>query len=311
MTDLSRRAFLGTALAAGVAASAHGQEPEKTYPEGRFVDIHTHIGEGWGIRPGLTPDMLLKWMDEHSIAQAIVLPLVNPESWDHPITSGFVLRETEAHRDRLIPFCCIDPRQANLGSFKDKVGLLQRYKDAGVKGFGEFKPGTSMDDPRSLELFKACAEVGLPVLFHLDSVRNTDEPGLPKLAQVLEAVPNGNFIGHAPGFWASISGDATAEDLGGYPDRPVTPGGTLDRLFDTYPNIYGDLSAGSGANALMRDLDFAQEFVIRRADRLLFGTDYLAPEQKVPQFSLFENLELPEDVQAKVFRDNARTLLGL
>jgi predicted TIM-barrel fold metal-dependent hydrolase len=31
----------------------------------------------------------------------------------------------------------------------------------------------------------------------------------------------------------------------------------------------------------------------------------------VPQLTLFRTLELPDDVQAKIFRDNARTLLGL
>ena len=44
----------------------------------------------------------------------------------------------------------------------------------------------------------------------------------------------------------------------------------------------------------------------------MFGTDFLSPGQAVPQFDLFEKqLELPADVQAKVFRDNARRLLGL
>lgn len=309
MSALSRRTFL--AAAAGLTAAATVRAQENAYPEGKYVDIHTHIGEGWGLRPGLTADMLLAWMDQHDIAQAVVLPLVSPESWDHPITSGFVLRETEAHRDRLIPFCCIDPRQTNLGEFKNIVGLLQRYKDAGVRGFGEYKPGVAMDDPRSMDLFRACAEVGLPILFHLDRQRNVDDPGLPKLSAVLDAIPDGTFIGHATGFWSSISGDATERGLAGYPEGKVTPGGALDVLFDRHPNIYGDLSAGSGANALMRDLEFGREFVIRRADRLLFGTDYLGPGQQVPQLSLFDAMELPEDVQAKVYRDNARTLLGL
>jgi hypothetical protein len=76
-----------------------------------------------------------------------------------------------------------------------------------------------------------------------------------------------------------------------------------------YPNLYGDLSAGSGANAIRRDLEFGREFVIRRADRLLFGTDYLANAQQVPQFDLHDSLDLPAEVQAKVFRENARKLL--
>ena len=52
-------------------------------------------------------------------------------------------------------------------------------------------------------------------------------------------------------------------------------------------------------------------FVIRRADRLLFGTDYLAPGQVVPQVDLYRKLDLPDDIREKVFRGNARRLLGL
>ena len=44
----------------------------------------------------------------------------------------------------------------------------------------------------------------------------------------------------------------------------------------------------------------------------MFGTDFLSPGQHVPQFELFEQqLELPADVQAKIFRTNARQLLKL
>ena len=43
----------------------------------------------------------------------------------------------------------------------------------------------------------------------------------------------------------------------------------------------------------------------------MFGTDFLSPGQEVPQLTLFRQLDLPAEVQAKVFRDNARKLLGL
>jgi predicted TIM-barrel fold metal-dependent hydrolase len=44
---------------------------------------------------------------------------------------------------------------------------------------------------------------------------------------------------------------------------------------------------------------------------LLFGTDFLEPHMEVPQLELFDRLDLPSDVQAKIFRDNARRVLGL
>ncbi len=79
----------------------------------------------------------------------------------------------------------------------------------------------------------------------------------------------------------------------GAPKSPVKPGGAIDRLMDTFPNIYGDLSAGSGANAISRDPVFGREFLIRRQDRLMFGTDYLQPGQPVPQFQILASLKLP------------------
>jgi predicted TIM-barrel fold metal-dependent hydrolase len=82
---------------------------------------------------------------------------------------------------------------------------------------------------------------------------------------------------------------------------------------EKHTNLFGDLSAGSGAGAISRDLDFGREFLIRRQDRILFGTDFLAPQQAVPQFELFEQklVDLPKEVQAKIFQGNARGLLKL
>ena len=115
-----------------------------------------------------------------------------------------------------------------------------------------------------------------------------------------------------PAWWSSISADVKEQNqLGGYPKEPVTPGGAIERLMRDYPNIHGDLSAGSGANAIQRDLKFGREFLIRWADRLMFGTDYLSPGQAVPQLTLYPKLELPAGVQAKIYRDNARRILKL
>jgi hypothetical protein len=291
---------------ASMMAHASGSKPA-----GRFVDIHTHVGQTWNTKPALSAEDLLRWMDAHEVAQAVVLPLVSPESSSYPLTTDFVLAETKPHRDRLIPFCSIDPRTSISGGHQGLVDMLKRYIEAGAKGFGEHKPGVKIDSPQNLALFAACAEVKLPMLLHIDNERNLDAPGLPGLARVLEAVPNIPVIAHGPGWWASISGGIAQADLGGYPRGEVAPGGAIDALMDRFPNLYGDLSAGSGANALRRDMRFGREFLVRRADRLLFGSDFLAPGQDVPQFALVDEFDLPAEVQAKIFRDNARRVLAL
>ena len=307
---LTRRNFLSSISLAAVASPLFAADSK--FPKGRYFDMHTHLGQTWNSTQVLTAEVLLRWMDAHDIAQAVVLPLINPESSSYPLTPHFVLSETKPYRDRLIPFCSIDPRTSYRGGRKGLVDMLQLYIDAGAKGFGEHKPGIAFDDPRNMEIFGACGEAGLPVLFHLDNQRNTDVPGLPGLEKVLKSNPDTTFIGHGPGWWASISGDATQADLAGYPKGKTVAGGAIDRLMENYTNIYGEFSAGSGANSISRDLEFGREFLIRRQDRIMFGTDFLSPGQAVPQFELFEEkLILPDEVQAKIFRDNARRLLQL
>lgn len=276
-----------------------------------MFDIHTHLGQTWNTSEPLSAGELLRWMDAHEIAEAAVLPLVSPEASSFPLSTEFVLGETAPHRDRLIPFCSIDPRTSYQGGREGLRAMLGRYREAGARGFGEHKPGLPIDDPRNLELLAACSQEMLPVLFHLDNERNTDRPGLPGLERVLSELPELVMIGHGPGWWASISGGVSQADLGGYPKGPVQPGGALDRLFAKFPNLHGDLSAGSGAGALARDLDFARAFCARWPDRLLFGSDFLSPGQDVPQFEVLERLELPEATAAAIFRDNARRVLRL
>lgn len=308
LRSISRREFHRgvAAAAAGLAAGAliegravaadrkEGKSPAQNRPAGKYVDIHVHLQQHWYEYGGaLTADMILEWMDQHEVAQAVVLPLVSPEGWRYPLTTDWVLEATKPHRDRLIPFCDIDPRCPFLENEKAFRNALARYVDAGAKGLGEHKCAGPIDDPRRIELFRAAADLGLPILFHMDELRNTDRPGLPGLASVLKAIPNGVFFGHAPGFWAALAD------------------GALDRLMDQYPNLYGDLSANSGYRAISRNLDFGRQFILRRADRLCFATDYLQRDQKIPHFALYDKLDLPADVEAKVFRDNARRLLKL
>jgi predicted TIM-barrel fold metal-dependent hydrolase len=250
-------------------------------------------------------------MDSNNVAKAVVLPLVSPESSSYLNLNEQALAAARTYPDRLIPFCCIDPRTSYRGGRAGLRGMVKEYVDQGAKGFGEHKAGLPFDEPKMMALYEVCDDLALPVLFHSDNLRGTDEPGLPKLDHALQSFPNVNFIGHGPGFWASISGSLPKSALGGYPDGKVLPGGALDRLFDAHPNLWGDLSAGSGSNALARDREFGRSFLVRRADRLLFGTDYLKPGQDVPQFELLASFDLPGDVRAKIERGNATKLLKL
>jgi predicted TIM-barrel fold metal-dependent hydrolase len=296
------------AASAGVIASRNTFGSSQNYSR---IDIHTHIGLPALRNDSLDSKRLLDWMDANNIEKAVVLALVSPEGFYYQVSNEHVLETTRNHRDRLLPFVDIDPRQSYVDTRETITDRLRQYLDQGAVGLGEHKCGVPIDDPRNLEVFAAASDLALPVLFHIDSERNTDKPGLPGLEKALKAAPKAVFIGHAQGWWASVSGDTRQEDLGIYPKGPVTPGGAVDRLFDTYPNLYGDLSAGSGNNAITRDMEWGREFLIRRADRLLFGTDYLGVGQNVPQLNSLEKFNLPEDLMKKICRDNAERVLKL
>ena len=81
------------------------------------------------------------------------------------------------------------------------------------------------------------------------------------------------IIGHAQTWWANISAEVPPPTKTLYPTGPVKPGGLLDRLMSEYPNLYADLSAGSGYNALTRDEEFTAGFLERHPKQLLFGSD--------------------------------------
>ena len=312
---LNRREFCWR-LAAGVSAGSVSplRAAEGTPPRTRaskYIDVHTHVGTIWNGNKELTPSLLVRWMDEHDVAKAVVLPLTSPESSSFLCLTEGALQAAKEFPDRLIPFCSIDPRTSVVGGVRGFESIIRHYVELGAKGFGEHKVGLDFDDPLMMQIYEVCEKIGIPLLFHMDTIRGKDKPGLPRLAHALSTFPKLTFIGHGPGWWASISGDAKPADFMGYPPRPVTPGGAIDKLMDAYPNLWGDLSAGSGARAISRDPVFGRQFLIRRQDRLLFGTDYLQPGQDVPQFKLLDSLNLPAEVQKKIFRKNAERLLKL
>lgn len=318
---IPRRDFLKTSVSlAASAITAPSMSFADTKNKIQFIDIHTHLGAFYPDRD-FTAEMLIRFMDERHVEKSCVLPLISPEAAPIPQPVATAIDAFKKYPDRIIPFCVIDPRvltapplrTGHIAGVKGLIEMLKRYQDAGCKGLGEHKTGMLFNSKQNMYLYEACTSVGLPILFHLDDIRNIDTPGLPRLEDVLKKFPTLPLIGHAAGFWASISADATREDFGRYPKlpTPVKAGGALDVLMSKYKNLYGDLSEPGGYRAIARDPKFGREFIIRNTDQLLFGTDVLMPNQNIPQFKLFESLNLPEQVQYKVYRGNAIKLLKL
>jgi predicted TIM-barrel fold metal-dependent hydrolase len=109
----------------------------------------------------------------------------------------------------------------------------------------------------------------VPVLMHFQ--HDTYNMGIERFHRMLEKYPTVAFIGHAQTWWGNI--DRNHQQPVMYPKGPVTPGGITDRLLSDYKNMYGDLSAGSGLNALLRDEEHARAFLKRHQNKLLYGSD--------------------------------------
>ena len=274
------------------------------------LDIHAHIGKIFRAYPKFTVKKLLKRMDELGIDMAVVLSIENPEETDFYLPTENVLRAVRKHRDRLIPFCNVDPRRGNPGAF-DPYPIIERYVSRGCRGFGEELAGLMIDDERLQRIYEAVAKLGIPILLHLDRYRNIDEVGLPRFERMLREHPKTIFIAHGPHWWAEISGDLKPEMMGGYPKGPVKPGGKVENLLKNYDNVYGDLSAGSGLNALARDPEHAKGFLERNRKKLIFGTDIIYETQEIRILEFLESLELSDRTYRDILYGNAERLLKL
>ncbi|NOY59000.1 MAG: amidohydrolase family protein [Calditrichaeota bacterium] len=279
-----------------------------------MIDFHTHFGRLVHKYPPLKVSTLLKRMDRLGIEQAVVMPIENPEETEYYVTTDEVLRATRRHADRLIPFCNIDPRRNSPGNF-DPRPIIEEYVARGCVGFGEVLTGLQMGDPRMKQIYAICEEMKLPVVLHFDSYINIDEPGLPRFEQLVDEFPKLNFIAHAMCWWGEISKRVDYSILypetgyAGYPTGSVVPGGRVEYLLDKYPNVYADLSANSGYNALTRDIDFSYKFLEKFSHKLLFATDYLYPRQPLPIVDFIKNAEISSEAFKRITETNAKKLL--
>ena len=154
--------------------------------------------------------------------------------------------------------------------------LAQAVKD-GAQGFGEMKFHVAADGPEYRRVYALAADLGVPILIHFQEVDHFPNEGpwatgfARTFASILKAYPKTTFIGHADAFWANVSADYRNDVA--YPSGPVARGGVTDRWLGDYANLFGDLAANSGNNAMSRDPAFTADFLKRHQDKLLFGSD--------------------------------------
>jgi predicted TIM-barrel fold metal-dependent hydrolase len=154
--------------------------------------------------------------------------------------------------------------------------LTQAVKD-GAQGFGEMKFHVAADGPELRRMYALAADLRVPILIHFQEVdhfpnEGTWSTGYAKTFEsILKAYPRTTFIGHADAFWANVSADYHNEAA--YPSGPIKRGGVTDKLLGDHENLFGDLAANSGNNAMSREGEVTAEVLRRHQDKLLFGSD--------------------------------------
>jgi predicted TIM-barrel fold metal-dependent hydrolase len=282
-----------------------------------IIDAHNHPGWHGHDLTGTLENML-----EHRIDLTWLLSWEAPDDeWD-PRYNRVLLAEPSGPIpfSRCLSFKMDAPESFVLGYAPDprRPGAIDRMRAAieihGVSVYGELKLRMMYDNPDAVRMYRFCGEHGLPVVVHLDYEIGTGSRyprpnwwyggGIEALGRAVEASPSTIFIGHGPGFWAHISDDDEFASVA-YPSGPVLRTGRVPALMRKHANLWADLSAGSGRNALVRDLDHAGEFVDEFQNRLLFARDAFDGQL----LDVLKSLRLPPNIMDKILSGNARRLV--
>ena len=172
------------------------------------------------------------------------------------------------------------------------------FRDAlqgGAVSIGELKYHLALDSPEMRRVYDIAAEMQVPVMMHIQNFPhfegelpyNTGYPQFDKILQRLSAKPISLDTPTSSGPTSA----RTSPPIAAIPPGPIKPGGLTDRWLSDFPNLYADMSANSGNNALSRDPDFTREFIIRHKSKLIFGSDCSCTDGKGAGISQGNNPE--------------------
>ena len=196
---------------------------------------------------------------------------------------------------------------------KEAEAEIRRYLQKGAVGIGEQKFRVLADSAYLERMAGIAKDFGVPILLHFwDGDYNME---LERFHKILEKYPTVNFIGHAQSWWGHVDKNYDRKAI--YPKGKVTAGGLTDRWLADYPNAFGDLSAGSGLNALRRDPDFTAGFLQRHSRKLLFGSDCPDKEGRGANclgaqiISTVRQFAASKQVERRILYENAKALLKI
>jgi predicted TIM-barrel fold metal-dependent hydrolase len=294
---MNRRNFLG-ALGGPLLVSAPAQIAAEP-----VLDLHQHTNYA-----GRSDEELIRHQREMGVTKTVLLPA----------GSKYGLAVRAGGNDPVVAFARRYPHQfvffANeLPDLPETKTVLEKYLKLGAVGIGEQKFPVQADSPHIDLLAEIAREYSVPILLHFEFEHYN--LGFENFHKVLERHPRVNFIGHAQTWWGNIDKNHVQSTM--KPAGRVAPGGITDRLLSDYSNMFGDMSAGSGLNALLRDEEHATAFMKRHRDKLLYGSDCDDRDATKPTcqgsntLAAIRRLAPDKATERSILWDNANRLLKL
>ena len=306
-------------------------------PRFPVIDYHNHLDS-------TDPAAVLRIMDECGIERLVNITMQVGED-AHRIMDRF-----HSASDRFSTIGWMDWSGLERSDFAELTRRrLQRLVEHGAVGIKFWKDlGLTLhdsrgellriDDERLEPVFAACGEIGLPVMFHTADPTAFFEPidQNNERYEELAAHPDWGFSG------SPVSKRALLEQrnrviarhpeitfVGAHCAESSEDLGLLAGQMDALPNLIIDISARTAE--LGRQPYSSREFLIKYADRVVFGTDLLPDVEMYRQhFRFLETADeyfeypshasrqgrwniyglfLPDDVLRKIYRENALKLL--
>ena len=314
---LSRRKFLATSA----VALASTKLSFAATPAESIVDIHQHTNYGGSpTRAPRTHDQLVAHQRAMEITTTILLPAGRPISRPstHNGTSNGLNGTCTSNEDCML-LARKYPKEFLFGAnevsdLEDAPQVIEKYLKLGAVIIGEQKFGVECDSVEMQKLYKLAEAFNVPILMHWQHGRYNH--GFDRFPAMLRKDPRTNFIGHAQTWWANIDKNQRDSAKNMYPMGKVTAGGLTDRYLADFPNMYADLSAGSGYNAFKRN-DESMSFIERHQDKLLYGSDCADAAGRggscsgAMQIAQMRAMSPSKAVERKVLYENAKKLFRL
>ena len=264
----------------------------------KYFDFHTHafadsIAEraigGLEKTSGMkaftdgTADGLRRALKDCGIIGGLLLPVATKPTQQTTINSW----AAECMDGTLISFGTVHP------DAEDVLNELERIKALGLKGvklhseYQHFHP----DEERMLPIYRRCAELGFPVIFHggwdplsPDFIRGTPQC----FANAAKAVPELTFI------IAHLGGMNLWDDVEKF-------------LAGKFPNVYLDTAVIAGH---ISDEQLLRIIRTHGSDKILFGSD-IPWDNPCNEIAMLEGLPLSQEEKELIFYRNAEKLLGI